>query len=242
MQLMVVKNYHELSLEAAKFILKKIRRLPTITLGLATGGTPKGTYENLVLDYERNQTSYRDITTFNLDEYVGLEPTHQNSYRCYMDNHLFNLVNINKNNVFIPNGNVSDLEKECKRYDQLIKDKGGGDLQLLGIGKNGHIGFNEPGTSFESTTHVTELTLSTREANARYFESIEQVPTHAITVGLGTIMQSKEILLLVSGESKKVALARLLSGKVDEHFPASILANHPNVTIIADEAAVSKGG
>jgi glucosamine-6-phosphate deaminase len=242
MQVMIVKNYQELSMEAAKFILDKIHRSPTITLGLATGGTPKGTYENLVIDYKRNQTSYRDITTFNLDEYVGLDPTHYNSYRFYMDNHLFNLVDINKNNTFIPNGTTSDLEEECKRYDQLIKDKGGVDLQLLGIGKNGHIGFNEPGTSFESSTHVTQLTLSTREANARYFESIEQVPTRAITVGLGTIMQSKEILLLVAGKSKQAALARLLSRKIDDQFPASILANHPNVTIIADEAAVSKGG
>jgi glucosamine-6-phosphate deaminase len=241
MQLMVVKNYQELSMEAAKFILCKIRRSPNMTLGLATGGTPKGAYENLVLDYQRNQTSYRDITTFNLDEYVGLDPTHPNSYRFYMDNHLFNFIDINKNNTYMPNGTVLELEEECARYDQFIKDNGGIDLQLLGIGKNGHIGFNEPGTTFESTTHVTKLTASTREANARYFKSVDQVPTHAITMGLGTIMNCKEILLLVAGKSKRAALTRLLNGKVDNQFPASILIKHPDVTIIADEAAASKG-
>lgn len=240
MNIQVVKDYQEMSDKAAKYIAEKVRRFAGIKLGLATGGTPEGTYQNLIQDYQVNATSYQNVTTFNLDEYIGLSGDHPNSYRFYMNDQFFNHIDIDKNNTHVPKGDSGDSEKECERYEKLLADHGGIDLQILGIGKNGHIAFNEPGTSFQSKTHVVPLTASTREANARYFNSFDEVPAHAITMGIGTIMKSKEILLLISGEAKKDAFSRLMHGEVDESFPASILLQHPNVTIIADEAAASK--
>lgn len=240
MKIIKVKNYEELSKEAALFAIEKIRKSPNMKLGLATGGTPEGMYEELIKDHQENHTSYSDITTFNLDEYIGLDGKHESSYRYFMNHHLFNHIDIDKAKTHIPNGNVKDSTVECTQYEQLIKEKGGIDLQLLGIGANGHIGFNEPGSSFQSRTHIVELTATTRNANARFFEKLEDVPTHAITMGISTIMEAKEILLLASGEGKQEAMRRLLSGEVTEDFPASILNNHPNITIIADEAALAK--
>lgn len=239
MKIIEVKDYQEMSKQAAEYIIEKVHTTKKLNLGLATGGTPVGTYKNLIEDHKQNHTSYQHITTFNLDEYVGLSGNDCNSYRYYMNEQLFDHINIDKSNTHIPRGDVRDMEKECDNYERLIAEHGGVDLQILGIGSNGHIGFNEPGTSFDSRTHLIELAPSTREANARYFSSLDEVPTKAITMGIATIMKSKEILLLISGENKSASISELLHGEVNESFPASVLRNHPNVTIIADKAAIA---
>ncbi|WP_147535608.1 glucosamine-6-phosphate deaminase [Bacillus marasmi] len=240
MNIIEVKDYQAMSEKASLYVIDKVREAPFINLGLATGGTPIGLYKLLVEDYRKNHTSYKNVTTFNLDEYVGLSGNHPNSYRYFMNEKLFNHIGIKKINTFIPNGAADDILNECNMYEQLINQKGGIDLQILGIGSNGHIGFNEPGTKFDSRTHIVDLAPSTREANARFFNTPNEVPTKAITMGISTIMKSKEILLLISGESKSDALHRLLHDGVCESFPASVLKNHPKVTIIADEAALRK--
>ncbi|MDR7001528.1 glucosamine-6-phosphate deaminase [Neobacillus niacini] len=238
MKMIEVKDYQQMSERAAEYIIKKVLDNPSITLGLATGGTPTGTYQNLIKDHQKKGTSYQHVTTFNLDEYIGLAGTDKNSYRFYMDDHLFNHIDIKKAKTFVPKGDGKNIKEECNRYEDLLTKHGGIDLQVLGIGSNGHIGFNEPGTSFQSKTHIVKLASSTIEANARYFNRPEEVPTQAITMGISTIMKSKEILLLVSGENKRDALYRLLHTELNENFPASVLKNHPCVTIIADEAAI----
>jgi len=239
MKIIEVNDYEQMSEKAAKYIINKVTHFPRITLGLATGGTPVGTYRNLIADHQQNGTSYQNVTSFNLDEYVGLTGANKNSYRYFMDDQLFNHIDIKKSNTHVPSGEPLKTDKECTRYEELLSKHGGIDLQILGIGSNGHIGFNEPGTSFRSTTHVVELTSSTIKANSRYFDRIEDVPTRAITMGISTIMKSKEILLLVSGGNKKDALVKLLNSEINESFPASVLKNHPCVTIIADKAAVA---
>lgn len=239
MKIIEVKDYNEMSLKAAEYIIEKVINNPKIKLGLATGGTPVGTYKNLIADHRKNGTSYQHVTTFNLDEYIGLSGDNKNSYRYFMNEQLFNHINIHDSKTFIPRGIVKDMQAECLYYDDLIEKHGGIDLQLLGIGQNGHIGFNEPGTSFRSNTHVVQLAPSTIQANARFFNNIEEVPTKAITMGIASILRSKEILLLVSGESKNDAMFKLLNGELTESFPASALKKHPYVTIIADKAAVS---
>ncbi len=226
-----------MSKKAAEIIIERVRRAPDMVLGLATGGTPIGTYQELVSDHVHAETSYRNVTTFNLDEYIGLSGESSHSYRAFMNKHLFELIDILEENIHIPNGVSEDIQKECIEYEELIQKHGGIDLQILGIGQNGHIGFNEPGTSFESTTHIVELDPSTREANARFFKNSEDVPEKAITIGIATIMRSKEILLLISGEQKRAAFKQLVNGEVDEKFPASVLKKHQNVSIIADDAA-----
>lgn len=241
MNIIEVNNYQHMSQQAAKYIIEKVRSLPNIHLGLATGATPIGTYEALIEDHKYNRTSYRNIKTFNLDEYVGLSEENPNSYRFFMNDKLFNHIDINRANTHVPHGIAKDFSEECARYERIIEANGGIDLQILGIGSNGHIGFNEPGTSFHSKTHIVNLSQSTIEANSRFFNTLADVPTQAITMGISTIMKSKEILLLVSGESKSDALTTLLTTAVNESFPASILKNHPNVTIIADKAALAAG-
>lgn len=237
MKIIEAKDYNEMSKKAAEYISEKVRRTPSLTLGLATGGTPLGLYKELINDYQKNNTSYKEVSTFNLDEYVGLSEENINSYRFYMKNNLFRHIDIQKSNIFIPNGDAVNLEEEALEYEKKIKDRGGIDVQILGIGSNGHIGFNEPGTPFDSDTHIVELTSSTRQANARFFKSLNEVPEKALTMGIASIMRSKEILLLISGESKKEAYSNLMYGNVTEEFPASILRKHPFVTIIADKAA-----
>lgn len=232
------KDAQEMSLLAAQMIAEEVKRNPGANLGLATGGTPVGTYAELVREAKANRTSYRKVTTFNLDEYVGIAPDHPNSYRFYMQKHFFQHVEVGE--THLPNGEAEDLALECERYEKRIAAAGGIDLQLLGIGTNGHIGFNEPGTSFASTTHVVALTEATRQANARFFDHPSEVPTHAITMGIATIMKSKQVLLLASGDKKADILYRLATGDVDEQVPASILKQHPQVTIIADTAALQK--
>jgi glucosamine-6-phosphate deaminase len=239
MKLIEAKDYQDMSQKAAGIIIEQVKQKPNSVLGLATGGTVIGTYATLVDDHRVNGTSYRQIRTVNLDEYVGLAPEHPNSYHYYMNEHFFVHVDIPKEHTHIPNGLAKDIEEECKRYEQLIEDLGGIDLQLLGIGQNGHIGFNEPGTSFESKTHLVKLAESTRRANARFFDRPEEVPTHAITMGIATIMKSRKILLLASGEKKAPILSQLFSRGVDPKIPASILKTHPCVFVIADQEALS---
>lgn len=239
MKILPVKNYQEMSLEAGSYITEKVRQTPNINLGMATGGTPIGLYLYMIQEYKKNLISYKNVRTINLDEYVGLDKNNSNSYHYYMKEQLFEHIDIPANQIFLPNGMAGDLESECEKYDKIIENIGGIDLQILGIGENGHIGFNEPGTPFNSTTHIVELEESTREANARFFHHIDEVPKKAITMGIQSIMKSKEIILLVSGQSKKEAMEQLLTGKVTEEFPASILNLHSRVTAIVDEQALS---
>lgn len=236
---MIVDDYDEMSRIAAEIVIEKIKQSARLTLGLATGSTPEGLYRYLVEDHKKNHTSYEHVTTFNLDEYAGLSRENENSYYYFMNHHLFNHIAIPRENIHIPDGNQADLEEECRRYERLIEESGGIDLQLLGIGHNGHIGFNEPGTSFQSKTHVVELDAMTREANSRFFSSIDEVPTHAVTMGISTIMKSKEILMLISGKGKAETAKRLLEGEISEDFPASVLKQHPNITVILDREAYS---
>jgi glucosamine-6-phosphate deaminase len=238
MKLIRTENYAEMSVEAGKIIVDKIRSNPSLTLGLATGSTPKGVYNYLIQDHMADETSYQQMKSVNLDEYIGLKAQDTNSYHYFMRQNLFNHIDINENQTHIPNGAADDLEQECVRYEQLIKELGGVDLQLLGIGQNGHIGFNEPGTPFSSRTHIVTLAENTRIANSRFFNSLEEVPTHAITMGIASILESKEILLLVSGEQKAEALLKFMNGDISEEFPASALKHHQNVTVIADRDAL----
>jgi glucosamine-6-phosphate deaminase len=237
-KLIRTENYAEMSVEAGKIIVDKIRSNPSLTLGLATGSTPKGVYNYLIQDHKADETSYQQMKSVNLDEYIGLKAQDTNSYHYFMRQNLFNHIDINENQTHIPNGAADDLEQECVRYEQLIKELGGVDLQLLGIGQNGHIGFNEPGTPFSSRTHIVTLAENTRIANSRFFNSLEEVPTHAITMGIASILESKEILLLVSGEQKAEALLKFINGDISEEFPASALKHHQNVTVIADRDAL----
>lgn len=230
-------NYDEMSKQAGGIILEKMKSNPKITLGLATGSTPLGVYQYLIDDHKTNNTSYKEIRTFNLDEYVAIKKEDPNSYHTFMQSKFFNYIDINLANSYIPDGNASNYELECLRYENLIKETGGIDLQLLGLGPNGHIGFNEPGTSFESRTHIVKLSQDTRIANSRFFPSLSDVPTRAITMGIATILESREILLLASGYAKAEVLARLINGGIDSIFPASSLKLHGNVTVIADDDA-----
>lgn len=238
MKVIEVADYSELSKVAANIIINSVRTSNSITLGLATGGTMLGVYEMLIKDFRKNQTSYQHVYTFNLDEYVGLGSNHPNSYHYYMREKLFNHIDIPEDHIFIPDGTAEDLEYECYKYESEIQKMGGIDLQILGIGSNGHIGFNEPLTPFQSMTHVVQLASSTRIRNSRYFSDMSHVPTHAITMGIASIMQSKQIVLLASGIEKAEIMEKLFYGKVDESIPASILKKHFNVTILADYDAL----
>ncbi|MFD2705792.1 glucosamine-6-phosphate deaminase [Salibacterium lacus] len=237
MEVIAVKDDQEMSEKAASLIGAEIKDRPGIVLGLATGGTPEGTYREWI--NQAGSLPLSQLQTFNLDEYAGLSPDHPNSYHRYMKERLFQPLQLRPGQTHLPRGDAKDLQEEARRYEKQIQQSGGIDLQLLGIGENGHIGFNEPGSSFHSRTHVVELKPSTREANARFFESEEDVPHQAVTMGIATIMESRRILLLASGSRKKEALTALLEGKQTENFPASVLQNHPYVTIIADESALS---
>jgi len=233
MKLIEAASYEKMSEKAAELVIEQIKRKANTVLGLATGGTPVGMYKCLTEDYQNKQTSYEQVNTVNLDEYVGLSKEDPNSYAYYMKEHLFKHINIPPGQTFFPS------KEQGEQYEELIASLGGIDLQILGIGENGHIGFNEPGTSFHSKTGIVKLTDSTRLANARYFASIKEVPTHAVSMGIATIMQSKKIILLVSGKQKANILHRLFTEDVKEALPASILKTHPNVLVIADQDALS---
>ena len=237
MKLIVVNNYEELSKVAAKEFSKIIKEKENAVLGLATGGSPVGMYKELITMYEQKELNFSKTTTVNLDEYIGLNPEHNQSYRYFMNNNLFNHINIDKSNTFVPNGLAEDLEAQCKEYDQKIAELGGIDIQLLGVGNNGHIAFNEPNNELSSGTHIISLTDNTIEANARFFDNIDDVPRKAITMGVGGIMKAKKIILIASGESKAEAIKGIFSGKITTANPATMLQMHRDVTVIVDEAA-----
>ncbi|KEP29355.1 glucosamine-6-phosphate deaminase [Bacillus safensis] len=239
MNIIEFESKDQLGKEAAAIIARTIAAKPDAVLGLATGGTPIETYKELIQLHQAHQLSFKQTKTINLDEYAGLDPEHENSYMTYMKRHLFDHIDLPQDQYFLPNGNAAHLEKECLRYDQLIEAVGGIDLQLLGIGQNGHIGFNEPGTPFNSKTHVVQLDENTRQANARYFSSIDEVPTHAITMGIASILSSKKILLLASGKSKAKVIQYLEQAEIHPDFPASALKLHEDVTVLIDRDAGS---
>ena len=230
-----VKTYDELSKKASAIIASQIIMKPDCVLGLATGSSPLGTYKYLADMCAAGDLDFSRVTSVNLDEYAGLEGTHDQSYRYFMDTNLFSKVNIDREKTFVPSGTAADLEKEGEAYDKLISELGGIDLQLLGIGLDGHIGFNEPDSVFVAATHPVKLDESTIDANARFFASRDDVPRYAITMGMMSIMQAKKILLIANGESKRAILERAFSGPVDSMVPASILQLHPDVTVIFAE-------
>lgn len=239
MKVIVVKDYQAMSDLAAEIIDNTIKANPSCTLGLATGSSPIGTYQNLVKDVKAGEISFKDVKTYNLDEYCGISRSHPQSYYYFMHDNLFNHVDIDEANVHIPAVSNDHLEEDCKTYNDMLHNATI-DLQLLGIGGNGHIGFNEPGTSFEQETFIVKLTDKTRQDNKRFFNSIDEVPTHAITMGIKNIMQAKRILMLISGVNKADTVVKLLSGNITTDFPASVLNNHPDVTVIIDQDAYSK--
>ena len=224
-------DYEALSDRAASILLEELRVKPATVLGLPTGRTPVGMYDRVVRECVREYHCFREVTTFNLDEYVGIPKTHPGSYFTFMRKHLFDYVDVDPSRTNIPNGMAEDVKAECDRYENAIASAGGLGLTFLGLGRNGHIGFNEPGTPFDSRTRVVELTESTRIANAAHFEN-GHVPERAITIGIGTILDSAEIVLLVAGHGKEIALQRLRSHEQDESFPASALWRHGNVRVL----------
>lgn len=239
MELVKVGNYEEMSQKASEILFDVIKGNNKPVIGLATGSTPEGTYKALIQKLNDSDVDQNNITTFNLDEYVGLDKDHEQSYSYYMHDNFFNHVSIPAENIHLLNGKAAAAETEVKDYEAAI-DEAGLDVQLLGIGRNGHIAFNEPGTSFDSVTHIVDLTPETIEDNSRFFDNADDVPKKAFTMGLSSIMKAKKIVILVYGENKKEALENLLSGDVNENNPASILNNHSDVTIIADSAAIGE--
>ena len=240
MRLYRAKDYNDLSRKAANIISAQVIMKPDCVLGLATGSSPLGTYRQLIEWYKKGDLDFSEVKSVNLDEYKGLPKDNDQSYYYFMHQNFFFFFNINPENTHIPNGMEPDSEKECSRYNQVISDLGGIDLQLLGLGHNGHIGFNEPDTAFAKMTHCVDLAPSTIEANKRFFASADDVPRQAYTMGIKTIMQARKILLIVSGEDKAQILYDVLNGPITPHVPASILQLHSDVTVVADEAALSK--
>ncbi len=234
MKFITVKTYEELSRKAAAILAAEIIRKPNAVLGLATGSSPVGAYKNLIDWNNQGIVDFKEVTTINLDEYAGLDGQNDQSYRYFMNDNLFNHVNIDKANTFVPNGKAEDLKAECAAYDERIYNMGI-DIQLLGIGIDGHIGFNEPDAVFTKETHLVTLDQSTIEANARFFESIDDVPKTAVTMGMGGIMSAKKVLLVANGSAKKDILEKAFFGPIDPQVPASILQLHPDVTVIFSE-------
>jgi len=235
----IFANEEQLHEAAAQTIVRLLRRKPDAVLGLATGGTPVGIYEKLAAAVRRGEISFARATTFNLDEYVGLPPDHPESYRSYMERHLFRHIDLPPERAHIPDGNAADLECECERYERLLQDAGRIDLLLLGLGHNGHIGFNEPGRELHSKTHVAVLHPQTREANSRFFRSLDEVPTRAVTMGLGGIFKAVTILLVVKGADKADIVHRALTGPLTTECPASLLQLHPDLVVMLDEGAAA---
>lgn len=235
MKFITVNTYEELSRKAANIIAAQVIAKPNCVLGLATGSSPLGAYKNLAEYCKNGDVDFSEVTSVNLDEYVGLTGDHDQSYRYFMDTNLFAHINIDKTKTFVPNGCAADLAKEGEAYDAMIKDLGGIDLQLLGIGLDGHIGFNEPDETFVGPTHRVTLDPSTIEANARFFASEADVPREAITMGMLSIMQAKKVLLIANGQSKKEIVQKAFYGPITPTVPASILQLHPDVTVIFSE-------
>jgi len=240
MKIIKTADYNEMSRKAANLIGAQVIMKPDCILGLATGSSPIGTYKELIKRCEEGDLDFSQVQSVNLDEYKGLSRDNDQSYYYFMNHNLFDHINIDKANTHVPNGMESDAEKECANYEELIKSLGGIDLQLLGLGHNGHIGFNEPAEEFDKVTHCVDLQESTIEANKRFFASVDDVPRQAYTMGIGTIMSAKKIVVVVSGEDKADIVKRAFSGPVTPSVPASILQMHPDVTVICDAAAYSK--
>lgn len=238
MKVLIEKDYESMSKVASKIFIEAIKEKPDIVLGLATGSTPKGLYKEIVRCHQEEGLDFSKVTTFNLDEYVGLSQDHPSSYAYYMDDQLFNHINIHRDNIHIPDGKAKDLDKYCKEYDQIISTAGDIDLLLLGIGEDGHIAFNEPGEYLSVGTSVVKLAESTIKVNSRFFNSIDEVPKTAITMGMGSILKAKEIVLLANGPNKAPVIRRFLDeNKADPRFPVSFLLLHPNVRVIVDRDA-----
>ena len=240
MRIYCEKDYNAMSRRAANIIAAQVLSKPDCVLGLATGSTPVGAYKELIEWYKQGDLSFAEVRSVNLDEYVGLAPTHDQSYRYFMQTNLFDHVDIVAENTDVPSGQAADAAAECARYEQVVADLGYADLQLLGLGRNGHIGFNEPCDHFPVATHLVDLTESTIDANARFFASADDVPKQALTMGIGTIMKARKILIVASGADKADAVRRAFAGPITPDMPASILQLHPDVTLVADEAALSK--
>ena len=240
MRIIKTDNYDDMSRKAANIFFSQIITKPDSVLGLATGSSVLGLYAGLIENYKRGDLDFSEIRTVNLDEYVGLDGSNDQSYRYYMDNNLFNYINIKKENTYVPNGRTSDIQAECRKYNSLIESFGGTDIQLLGLGHNGHIGFNEPGDVFVGETHAVDLDESTIKANARFFESENDVPRMAITMGIHNIMQSKKLVLCVSGPQKAEILREVLFGEITPRIPGSVLQLHPDLIVVADEDALSR--
>ena len=238
MKVIVVKDYEEMSLKAFEVMSEVVKNNPNAVLGLATGSTPIGLYKNMIKDHKENGTSYKNIKTVNLDEYAGLDYSSDQSYVYFMRSNLFDHIDIDLNNTNIENGKATDRQAECDRYNKLLEEMQQ-DIQVLGIGSNGHIAFNEPGTPFGSVTHIVDLAESTIKDNSRMFASIDEVPRQAFTMGLKNIMNAKKVLILANGANKAKAVYGLVKGEVTESLPASVLQLHPNCIVIADEAAAS---
>ena len=239
MRIVRAKDYEDMSRKAGNIIAAQVVAKPDCVLGLATGSTPIGAYKRLVEGYEAGDLDFSQVKTYNLDEYRGLPGTHDQSYRYFMNVNLFDHVNIDKANTHVPDGLAEDYEAACAEYDAAVAAAGGQDLQLLGIGNNGHIGFNEPGDAFVKGTHCVDLTESTIQANSRLFDSIDDVPRQAYTMGIGTIMAAKMVLVMANGEVKAQAVHDMIYGPITPSCQASILQLHPNVVVVADEAALS---
>ncbi|WP_123054574.1 glucosamine-6-phosphate deaminase [Clostridium sp. JN-1] len=240
MRFIIVDNYEEMSKKAAVMLASQIILKPDSVLGLATGDTPLGMYSELVSMYKKGEIDFSSAKTFNLDEYYGINKDNTQSYHYYMMKNLFEHINIKTENINIPDGTSEDVEKECLAYEKKIVQAGGIDIQVLGIGVNGHIGFNEPDVNFEAETHLVSLDEKTIQSNSRFFKSIEEVPTKAVSMGIKTIMNSKKIILLANGKSKAEAVYNTIKGKICPEVPASILQLHKDVTVIIDKEAASK--
>ncbi|MBQ7960646.1 MAG: glucosamine-6-phosphate deaminase [Clostridia bacterium] len=240
MRVIVCDNYEEVSKQAAKIVASQLVLKPDSVLGLATGSTPVGMY-NILSEMNKNgEIDFKDVTSFNLDEYYPMAAEHDQSYRYFMNENLFNSININMENTHVLSGTTDDPEKECADFEKMIDAAGGIDLQVLGIGQNGHIGFNEPDTFLYANTHLTDLTENTIQANSRFFEKIEDVPTQALTMGIATILKSKRIIILASGSNKREAVTDLIEGEISTNNPASMLKVHNDVIVICDKEAYSK--
>lgn len=239
MKIIKTKDYEHMSRVTANLLSAQVIMKPDCVLGLATGSTPIGAYKQLVQWFQKGDLDFSEVTSVNLDEYKGLSPENDQSYRYFMNHNLFDHINIRKDHTFVPNGLEPDAEKACDDYNKIIHNLGGIDLQLLGLGNNGHIGFNEPSSSFEKETHCVDLTQSTIDANARFFSSLSEVPRQAYTMGIQTIMQAKKIVVAVSGQGKASIVKEAFFGPITPQVPASVLQLHSDVTVVGDEAALS---
>ena len=239
MNIIVVKDYNEMSYQAAQLITEQITKKRNTVLGLATGSTPEGMYKELINLNQEDKVDFSEVITFNLDEYYGLSPEHPQSYCFFMWNKFFKHINIKKENIHLLNGITENIDKECKQYEALIKKSGRIDLQVLGIGDNGHIGFNEPDISLNTQTHLVNLTTKTIQANSRFFNNVQEIPKQAITMGIGTIMRARKIILLANGKRKARVIERTINSPITTKVPASVLQLHNDVTIMVDQEAAS---